>query len=340
VSFNDSVSVTDDEAAGSTSSDGAQLWSSLLEQFDAELGVLTGATINLVSTLTQSVTVSTTAAGRGQGVGNGGNSVTSTGSGSSSVNMSAPGIDYTFSPAISASGSCTALRQEACSRTTIAAGVTANQNVAVAGSLDSYVGTGTVTLSGTAATLSATHADGVFAGDEMTQYDLSWSGDLGVTYSYLLHAAPSFDAGAPDGMLILDFGTVVAGSAVSPLGFSIFNLAADDRVALDLDGFSLTGGSDSGALDSDLAAFTDLAQGGEQAFLASFDTANVGSFLEIYTLTLSDADIGAAASRSSYTLELTLRGEVIASTVPVPDAVWLFGSGLLGLAGIARRHPS
>ena len=29
-----------------------------------------------------------------------------------------------------------------------------------------------------------------------------------------------------------------------------------------------------------------------------------------------------------------------ASVVPVPAAVWLFGSGLLGLVGIARRNKS
>jgi hypothetical protein len=55
---------------------------------------------------------------------------------------------------------------------------------------------------------------------------------------------------------------------------------------------------------------------------------------------LSDADIGAASSRSSYNLTLILQGEVVASPVPLPDAVWLFGTGLLGLAGIARRSPS
>lgn len=333
VSFSDSASVTDTEGgAGSTSNDGASLGSTALDQFDAVTGVLTGATINLVSTQSQSVTVSATA------VGTGGKAVTSSGSGSSTASITAPGASYTTTPAINASGSCTAKRKIACSNTTTAADVATNQDVAVTGSLDSYVGSGTVTVSRTAATLSASQEAGVFDGTETTQYDLTWSGDLSVTYSYLLHAAPSFDNSGSVATLGLDFGTVTQNSVVNPLDFSLFNLAAGDRTALDLDSFSLTGGSDTGALDSNLAVFSDLAQGSDQAFQATFNTAALGSYLEVYTLTLTDADIGAASSRSSWNLVLTLQGEVItASAVPLPDAVWLFGSGLLGLVGISRR---
>ena len=32
-----------------------------------------------------------------------------------------------------------------------------------------------------------------------------------------------------------------------------------------------------------------------------------------------------------------INGDVGASVVPVPAAVWLFGSGLIGLLGVARR---
>ena len=49
-------------------------------------------------------------------------------------------------------------------------------------------------------------------------------------------------------------------------------------------------------------------------------------------------DLGANTQRLSFT-----RGQEqiivdVATTVPVPAAVWLFGSGLLGLVGIARRR--
>ena len=44
-----------------------------------------------------------------------------------------------------------------------------------------------------------------------------------------------------------------------------------------------------------------------------------------------------AAATTAYTLSITSSGLDIMSAVPLPPAVWLLGSGLLGLAGIARR---
>jgi hypothetical protein len=330
VSFSGSASATDTEGGAGSTSD--NLGTTELEQFDTATGVLTGATINLVSTRTQSVTVSATAAGKG------GKPVESSGTGTSTVSLTAPGASYTTSPTIPATGTCPAKIKESCSLTTTAPDVATDQNVTVTGSLDSYVGSGTVSVDRTAPTLSAAQGIGVFNGVETTEYELTWSGDLSVTYDYLFHAAPSFDVSGPVATLLLDFGTVTQNSLVDPRYFSLFNLADIERTALDLDGFSLTEGSDTGALDSNLAVFSDLAQDSKQDFQATLDTAALGSYREVYTLTLSDADIGAASSRSSWSLVLTLQGEVIAaSAVPVPDAVWLFGSGLLGLVGVSRR---
>ena len=46
---------------------------------------------------------------------------------------------------------------------------------------------------------------------------------------------------------------------------------------------------------------------------------------------------GGSCDGTTDTVDATLAGTVVLSAVPVPAAVWLFGSGLLGLAGIAKR---
>ena len=332
VSFNDSVSVTDTEGnPKDTSNDNASLGTSELKQFDASFGVLTGVTINLDSTREQSVTVvSTTGSNNGNN-----NDRTSTGSGKSTASISAPGVSYTFSTEITASGSCTGPRHDACSNTTTAAAVPTSQNLSATGSFDSYVGSGTVAVERTAPTLSASQSNGAFTGDETTVYDLTWAGDISATYTYLKHAAPSFNSGSPIDNLTLDFGSVEQNSIVSSLGFSIFNLADPDRTDLDLISFTATG--DASVLDSDLTTFTNLLQGTDQLFYATLDTATSGSFSVTYMLTLSDAaNIGAADSQQTYYMYLTLTG--IVTSVPVPDAFWLFGTGLIGIVGIARRN--
>jgi hypothetical protein len=47
-------------------------------------------------------------------------------------------------------------------------------------------------------------------------------------------------------------------------------------------------------------------------------------------------DWGGAAGAGFFEVK-NIHLEFIAATVPVPPAVWLFGSGILGLAGLARR---
>ena len=54
-----------------------------------------------------------------------------------------------------------------------------------------------------------------------------------------------------------------------------------------------------------------------------------------YTLDAAFHVGGAGFTTVGYTVHL--EGVVSASAIPVPAAVWLFGSGLLGLAGVARR---
>ena len=321
IDFDNTASVTDHQGGGLTSNDNASLGSSELAQFAASDGVLTGVTLNLESTLTSSLAVEGRAIGQ---------STTISGTGTGNAAISAPGVSYTFSDMV-VNGSCSPASNGATCSSTTGNVVNASQSLVVSsGSLDSYVGTGTVSVDRTASTINATQTEGTGT----TQYDLNWAGNLSASYTYLRHAAPSFGSNSPIDSLTLDFGTVSQNSDVQSLAFSIFNLADPDRTALDLISWT----ADTDALHSGLSPFTDsLLQGEEALYYATLDTTNAGMFSATYLITLSDAaDIGAASSHNTYTLTLTLTGTVTA--VPVPDSVWLFCSGLIGVVGVARRR--
>ncbi len=64
-----------------------------------------------------------------------------------------------------------------------------------------------------------------------------------------------------------------------------------------------------------------------------------GGTAELYGLT-GNSGTGEAQSYELGTVELTAAGELIISSVPLPPAVWLFASGLLGLAGVGRRRAA
>lgn len=338
VAFSGSASVSDSEGGGATTSTNTSLGSTAVTQFDASVGVLTGATLNLDSTRQQTATVTST-----NGPNTGANTtVTTSGTGSSTVGLSAPGVSTTFS-SISASDTCTANRRGACSDGATTSSVSLTQLVAVSASaLDSYVGGSTVSIAQTAPSLSATQQTALFTGTETTSYLLSWAGTLGVTYDYLLHAAPSFDAATAVLTLDLDFGTVDAGDAAL-LEFSLANLAGD-RVGLDLD--AISGSGDTDKFSTDLALFMALLAGDKLSYTAWLDTSVAGSFAASYLISLSDADVGAESSRFAYTLVLNLfgsvreqgAGDLSVNSVPEPASLALLGASLLAVATLRRRR--
>ncbi len=97
------------------------------------------------------------------------------------------------------------------------------------------------------------------------------------------------------------------------------------------------------------------ATGDEALANATVDMLDDLGFVNILAIASADAQYGPASDDASQigTFEFTLlKGEInyitgiidsageAASVVPVPAAVWLFGSGLLGLVGIARRKQA
>lgn len=85
--------------------------------------------------------------------------------------------------------------------------------------------------------------------------------------------------------------------------------------------FQIAGGTFNDRKHPDLLAFYGLP-----------DIGYVGGFNLSFSTT---ADMGNAFSTTSLG-----SGDIINQPVPIPPAAWLFGSGLLGLAGIARRRRS
>lgn len=85
---------------------------------------------------------------------------------------------------------------------------------------------------------------------------------------------------------------------------------------------------------------------------ANDNTAGLGEALDLYLLEITPRDIFGAVQivgadnaamsgpfATAFTLDSTGNFSAV-SAVPVPAAVWLFGSGLVGLVGVARRRAT
>jgi len=126
--------------------------------------------------------------------------------------------------------------------------------------------------------------------------------------------------------------TATAGSITLTLGFAsntLVNGALNDLVLFDIgspDAFTVTINNQTmTALTADTGLKTSA---NAQLNAAVID---LSSFGVADGAAVSSIDIGLTRGGASFALAGTI------SSVPVPAAVWLFGSGLLGLAGVARR---
>ena len=326
-------------ASATNSNNGAAIANVALGQFNASNGVLTGVDVQLSSNRTQTINVF--------GNKNNGPGRTVNGSGTSDALLFASGVSASFAPNLSQAGTGCALAHGPtgpvnCSwGPNTAAATTTDTTVGADGqNLNDYAGSGSVNASLSLPTLSATTTMSSSAGQagsgSTTTYQVDWAGTLQANYSYLLHSLASFDGNSTSNSLTLDFGNVVQNSTAS-LAFSVFNLADDNRTGLDLDTI-VNGSGNTGAFSTDMSSFSGLAQGSNQTIVTSILTSITGQFSAQYFLNLSDADLGASSTWQNQQLTLNLVGNV--SAVPVPGAVWLFGSAVMGLIGVGRRKQA
>ena len=173
----------------------------------------------------------------------------------------------------------------------------------------------------------------VTVNDVDTDGVISYSGAIGV---FTVNITTGISKPAITGLQLLDLNSIdVSGGA----GDLIFKLTDTDYVGSPPALTGLFGGTTIGSVDFDFLYDENNTEFGGTSF---FDPAVTT------TADFSGAGTGIPGSPSaSYSLtiiaELSHSGSGVSSfdaeirAVPVPAAVWLFGSGLLGLVGMARR---
>ncbi len=339
--FSLTKSVTDQNVGGATTSTNQVLGTSQVSKFDASMGVLTGATVNLTNGVHKQTTLVTVpTAGQGTGANT---DATASGDGSSSVKLTVPNGVSSGISTLTVTDTCADKRKAACIGTSTSTQVNSSL-VLPSTNLGAYVGAGsTFAATHTATSISANTTATEFTGTTQTESTVDWSGNLSATYSYLLHSAQSFNGTSSSNVLNLDFGTVHLGDSVASQAFSIFNLLGD-RVRLGLSSISETDASNQ--FSTNLSLFNNLAAGAHNGYSASFLASSLGSFGASYQLTFTDIapDVAFAANSlaSGATMTLNLFGNVIApqapaTDVPEPGSLMLLGLGAAAI-GLARQR--
>lgn len=150
-----------------------------------------------------------------------------------------------------------------------------------------------------------------------------------VNATVLAHSKASFSSAGPASTLTLDFGTIAqgTGSHTLPIGLSNLVTTAGYTAALDLD--QVTAGGNTAILSSNFAPFSALPAGATSSFLATLNSASLGTFSTTYNLTASDENLSGATGGQALTL--TLKADVLERQwYTDADGTWSASSNWLG----------
>ena len=242
---------------------------------------------------------------------------------------------------------------------------------------DTFTGAGTATLvpfdfcSGTAPFEASSFnvqaiGDGMGGAGTLVMGNMlfNWNGNNGIPVSIVMDAAGFFNAtnamwadGTLDQTDVAGIGAVPAsdGTYVNstwgylnvgpvPMATTEWNLTRSSSCATGVGNCMGVGTSGVLPLVADTAANTNeyaqgdgIGVGGVPMWDGPFTGFNINFDITSLTMTNPDPAAGGIAPFCSFEGNTGIICEPLAPPVPVPAAVWLFGSGLLGLVGVARR---